>query len=720
MAISFLKDILLGDDIGEIKIKSFSHNILRIIILAVSSFTISLIVFLSNILGIFELKAYDLYSRYLNPIRSSGNIVVVQVDQESIDALSKEGITWPWPRQIYAPIIEYLSKADAIFIDILFTEPSSYGQEDDKILTDAFKKASNVYLPIFLSHQEEIMPSEEEEFIKHIAIKDKVSAGSIFNSVITPIDTFKSAIRGAGNVTISPDEDGVYRGIPLFFQLKQFIIPHFLLGYLIEKGVVKIKQDSIYINETEIPMVDGKLMLRFYRGNNPFKVFSAAEILKSYLDSNASITPAIQKDFFKGKVVFIGLTAAGLYDLKPISVSSISTGVLIHATTLDNILNKSFIRPINGIFVIAFMLLICLFISYSVLRRYSLLINLPLFVISLSTILLITAVLFKYALYMNIIPTVVSLMVSFIISVAYSYATEGRQRLLLKRTFLQYMDKRIANYLLENPSLIKPGGQNKRLTVFFADIAGFTTISERTTAEKIATMLHRVLNSLTEVIIRNNGVIDKYIGDCVMAFWGAPLETDKDEINACYSAIQCLDSLSELNSLFREEGFPEISIRIGIHSGDAIAGNIGSDRLFHYTAIGDTVNLASRLESVNKFFKTRIIISEDTIKETNNHFFTRELGVIEVKGKTLPVKIFELIGEKENISRNKKELVMPFHQGMMFYEDRKWNEAVQIFDEILEKYPHDGPSEFYKSRCEYLISNSFLTEDWNVIKFTEK
>jgi adenylate cyclase len=205
-----------------------------------------------------------------------------------------------------------------------------------------------------------------------------------------------------------------------------------------------------------------------------------------------------------------------------------------------------------------------------------------------------------------------------------------------------------------------------------------------------------------------------------MAFWGAPLETDKDEINACYAAIQCISSLSELNNLFRAEGFPEIAIRIGIHSGDAIAGNIGSDRLFHYTVIGDTVNLASRLESVNKFFKTRIIISEDTIKETDNHFFTRGLGLIEVKGKTLPIKIFELIGEKENIAPDKRELVTLFHQGITFYEDRKWREASQIFDEILEKYPNDGPSEFYKSRCEYLISNSFLTEDWNIIKFTEK
>jgi adenylate cyclase len=391
-------------------------------------------------------------------------------------------------------------------------------------------------------------------------------------------------------------------------------------------------------------------MLRYYRGDHPFRVYSAAQILKSYLDSNASAIPAIQKDFFKAKIVILGLTAAGLYDLKPTSISSISTGVLINATTLANIINRDFMRPVNGIFVIILMLLICFFISYSVLRHHSLLINLSLCFISLSIILIILAALFKEAMYMNVTSPVTALIMSFIISVAYSYATEGKQRLLLKRTLLQYMDKRIADYLLENPSLIKPGGKNKRLTVFFGDIAGFTSISEKAPAEKIATMLHRVLNSLTEVIIRNNGVIDKYIGDCVMAFWGAPLETEKDEINACFAAIQCIDSLSEVNNSFREEGFPEIAIRIGIHSGDAIAGNIGSDRLFHYTAIGDTVNLASRLESVNKFFKTRIIISEDTIKETDNHFFTRELGIIEVKGKTLPIKIFELIADKENIS----------------------------------------------------------------------
>jgi len=140
--------------------------------------------------------------------------------------------------------------------------------------------------------------------------------------------------------------------------------------------------------------------------------------------------------------------------------------------------------------------------------------------------------------------------------------------------------------------------KNKRVTVFFADIAGFTTIAEKTPPEEVASMLHRILNSLTEVIISKDGVIDKYIGDCVMAFWGAPLDSDKDELNACCASIECIESIHEINKDFKSKGISEIEIRIGIHSGEAIAGNLGSDRIFHYTVIGDTVNLASRLESV--------------------------------------------------------------------------------------------------------------------------
>ena len=680
----------------------------------------SLLILLSNILGLFELKAYDLFSRHLNPARPSGGIVIVELDQQSIDALSEQGISWPWPRQMYAPIVEHLSEADAVFMDILFTEPSSYGQEDDLILAEAFKKASNVYLPVFLSQKRGAVSAQDEEFIKNISVKGEISQAPSFNSAITPIDVFKSSIAGSGNVTISPDEDGVYRRVPLFFGLKQYVVPNLVLSHVVQKDMVKIIQSSIYVEDTKVPLTDGKLLLRYYTQDNPFTVFSASQIINSYLDSDASRTPAVRRDFFKGRTVFVGFTAAGLYDLKPTSISSISTGVLIHATTLENILNGNFIKSVSVIFVIVFMLLICLIVSSSVLRSHSLVLNLSFFIVSLLVIVMLLAALFKASLYMNIISPISSLVISFLISVAYSYATEGRQRLFLKATFSQYMDKKIADYIMENPSLIKPGGKVRRVTVFFADLAGFTSFAEIISPEKVATVLHKVLNALTEVLIGNQGVIDKYIGDSIMAFWGAPFDTDKDEINACQAAIECLEALREINIELVAEGLPELRIRIGIHSGHAIAGNIGSDRLFHYTVIGDTVNLASRLESANKFFKTSIIISEDTLKETGNSFFTRELGSIAVKGKLQPVKVFELIGEEQGADPNKRELVLLYRRGMDFYKGRKWHEAAEVFMEILKNYPDDGPSQFYRDRCEYILSNSHLTQDWDVIKFTEK
>jgi len=692
----------------------------QIIALACISFAVSLIIFLTGISGTFEYKAFDLFSKYLNPPHPSDNILIVQVDQQSIDALSKEGITWPWPRQMYAPIIEYLSEAEAVFMDILFTEPSSYGQEDDVILSKAIKKASNVYLPLFLTGQQRAITAEDEGFLKRLSVRDKISAPLSFNSVIVPIDTLRDAIRGTGNVTISPDEDGVYRRIPLIFQLKQHVIPHFVLSYLLQKRIVNIANGSLYAKDTTIPLTDGKLILRYYREKNPFPLFSFVDLLNSYIAGTKQKLQIIKKDLFKGKIVFIGLTAAGLYDLKPTSILSISSGALIHATTLSNIINKNFITKLHWIYVILFMLLICVFIAYSVLKHHSMYINLSIFIISLIVIVTIIASLFKNSLYINIIPPLVSLVFSFIISVAYSYAVEGKERLFIKRTFSQYMDKKIVDYLLQNPSLIKPGGQKRRVTAFFADIAGFTTIAEKHSPEDTAVILHRVLNSLTEVIIQNGGVVDKYIGDCIMAFWGAPVETDHDQVNACNAALQCIESLKELNNAFPKKGSPEIALRIGIHTGDAIAGNIGSDRLFNYTVIGDTVNLASRLESVNKVFKTKIIVSEDTINGTGNEFFARELGLIEVKGKTIPVKIFEIIGEEGRIPSEKREVVMPFNQGLTLYKEKKWHEALGLFDNILKQNIEDGPSEFYKKKCEYYIANPPLTKNRDIVKMTEK
>jgi adenylate cyclase len=691
----------------------------KIIILSAVSFGISLAIFSFGMLDTFEFKAYDLFSRNLNPDESYGDIVIVHVDQQSLDSLSDQGINWPWPRQIYAPLIEYLSEADAVFIDILFTEASMYGQQDDQILADAFKKASNVYLPVFLTNNKREIKETEEEFLKKVRIKETIPAGMLYKYAITPLDIFKPAVR-AGNVTIPPDKDGIYRKVPLVFKAGDLTIPHFILDYLLRKGPVTLRDETLYTDGTEIPLVNGMLNLRYSRKERPFVRIPAADILRSYLDSGSSEDPVYRKEYFMGKKVFIGLTAPGLYDLKPTSMSSISTGVSIHAATLENIIDKNFLRTVNSFWVVFFMFVMCVLTSSFVLKFHSIYANLSVFFISLAVTVSIPAVLFMNAFYMNIIFPSLSFITAFIIAAAYSYATEGKERRFVKRAFLQYMDRNVVEHILKNPELIKPGGQKRRVTVFFTDIAGFTSLAEKIPAEETARILHTILNSFTETIINNRGVIDKYIGDCIMAFWGAPLDTEEDEINACYSALQCIESLHEINRSIGPDRPVDISVRVGIHTGNAVAGNLGSDRLFDYTVIGDTVNLASRLESANKYFGTKIIVTEETLQKTGDIFFAREIGLIAVKGKSVPVRIFELIAENEKADPDTKEAISMFTRAMDQYNKGELQEALDLFRAVLEMRPQDGPSEFYIKRCEDLMSKPELTSEFNIIKLEGK
>lgn len=687
-------------------------------VVAASAFLFSLLLAGTPLVRSFEHKTFDLLSRHLNPGNTPDDIVIVAVDQQSIDNLGETLVYWPWPRQIYAPIVEYLSEADAVFIDILFTEPSSSGHQDDLIFADAVKKAANVYLPVFLTAGKRDLQQDEREFLAGIAVKSRVEGIGRFDSAVLPVDALRSSLQGAGNVTVAPDEDGVYRGVPLFFNLNQMTIPNFFMSYFLRNSIVTVADGTLYSGKTEIPLHKGLLRLRYSK--KEFAKIPAVDILRSFLDSQESKPPQYRKDFFKGKKVFIGYTAAGLYDMKPTPVSAFSTGVEVHATALENVLHNNFIRTVPAGYGHALSLILCIAISFIVLKYHALHINLAVFSGLLIFAVLVPALLFWQAYYLRSIQPVLALITGFMLSAVYSYATEGRQRRFIKRTFSQYMDQQLVDYVLKNPGLIKPGGQRRQATVFFADIAGFTSIAERVQPEELAKMLHCVLNEFTEVIIRNRGVIDKYIGDCVMAFWGAPVGREEDEADACHAALDCLAALEEINRGFSQAGQPEISVRIGIHSGEVIAGNLGSDRLFDFTVVGDTVNTASRLESANKFFGTRIIISEETRGRTGALFATRELGLIEVKGKSRPVRVHELIGTKGAATLEGEQVSEFFHRGLSAFREQQWQEAGSMFDRVLEIRPADGPSLFYKNRLEGLLSGLDLTDRPDILRMMEK
>jgi adenylate cyclase len=698
---------------GTQSANTLRSKLMRIMLISTVSLLLAALA-LTPLFSTFELKAYDLLSRLFNQDTGHREIVIVQVDQASLDSLAAEGVTWPWPRQVYAPLFERLAQADAVFVDIIFSEPSSYGNEDDSILAATLAHTGNVFLPVFATANKRIMDAAGQGFLDRLAVRDVTLPSGSLPYAITPIAPLASAAHGGGNVMIKPDRDGVYRRLPLLYQAADRILPHFVLGHLLEHKVITVVQGVLTRSGVPLPLDGGALLVRFPRGAKPYEVVSAVDLIS---EAGAARYPL---SWFKGKKVFLGLTAAGLYDLKPTAVSAVTSGVTVHAATLDALLHGDYLQRVPTSLVVLFMAGIVVAVCGFVLTHTSMLANLIL-VLAMSLVAFgLPAALFTQGWYLALIPSLAALVSSFGVASIYSYATEGRERRFVRRAFSQYMDETIVAHLLKNPELIKPGGQRRRVTVFFADIAGFTTIAEQFPPEETALMLHDVLNAVSEEVIRHHGVIDKYIGDCVMAFWGAPLESPDAAKNACSAALAFLEALEQVNQDFKARGLGAISMRVGLHTGDVIVGNLGSDRLFDYTVIGDTVNLASRLESANKYFSTRIMISEDTLRDAGEGFVVRELGLIAVKGKVHPIRIYELLAEAGRAPLELLQWADQYRQAMELFHDRKWLAGGELFDALLLQHPQDGPAARYRDWCRDCFNSSPLTDDWNVIHMTEK
>ncbi len=695
----------------------------NLLILWIVCCSLSMLVFAGKALDTFEWKAFDRFSRALNPAQGPDSLVVVQIDQESVDALSRMGNQWPWPRQIYAPLVEYMAAADAVFIDLIYSEPSSYGVQDDEIFAAAVGAAGNVYLPLFLTNKKDVLNPEDEIFLREkAALPGLPPSGTEYRSAVTPIKPLRKNIRGAGNanVTLPPEHDGVYRIIPLVAQVENLAVPQFMLGPLLRKNILAIQNGMLLNRGEEISRVENGVLIRFFTNEKPFTTLSAAEVLQAYLDSAAREKPQLSKDFFRGKTVFIGPTAAGLYDLKPTPTVAVSTGILINATLYENLLTKSYFRPVPPAILMLAIALLSAAMIVLVVRFYSIALNIGGFLVLLAFATALPAALFTNGYYMPILYAPFSVFVSFAFAVAYSYATEGKERRFIKSTFSHYMDKTLVEYVLQNPRLIRPGGDRHTVTIFFSDMAGFTALSEQLDPQALALLLHRAHTAFTGVIIRNGGVIDKYIGDAVMAFWGAPLKRQDDEARACAAALECMEALAALNRELAREGKSSLAVRIGLHTGEAIVGNMGSEQVFAFTAVGDTVNLASRLEGANKYLGSKILISESTALAAGDDFLVRELGLIEVKGKKIPVRIFELLAKKETAAPETLALASAYSEAYEQMRAGKIDAACSALAELVANYPEDGPSQFHKTRCERFREYPSLTDGALHITMSDK
>ncbi len=418
-------------------------------------------------------------------------------------------------------------------------------------------------------------------------------------------------------------------------------------------------------------------------------------------------------EFLKDKILIFGATAKAIYDLRVTPFDENFPGAETHVNIVDNLLRNNFLYSSRQEeWQMPLFLLILGTILTLLLAQLG----------AVSGILLTSAMLagtvvfdqiyfFQNGLVIAVIFPVFLIGGLYVALTFYKYFTEERGKRELKQTFQKYVSPAVVDEILADPGNIELGGKKLRLTVFFSDVRGFTTISEKLDPRALSDLLNSYLTPMTELVFENRGTLDKYMGDAIMAFFGAPIHYSDHAKFACRCALQSLEKLKELQEQLRAQGLPMIDIGIGLNTGDMSVGNMGSETVRSYTVMGDSVNLGSRLEGINKEYGTRIIISEFTYEEVKDSFVCREIDWVKVKGKILPVKIYELISEKA-VDADRQAMLEHFKRGYELYHQKQFEAALRTFNDALMKVPDDPVSKLYLVRCEEFIAEP-PPENWD-------
>ena len=520
-----------------------------------------------------------------------------------------------------------------------------------------------------------------------------------FKSAETNLERIGEGAAGFGTFNIIPEIDGIHRSVNLVYLYKGDIYPNLALealrhyrGGAVILDAAEYGIDSIHIDDLRLPVNEmGALMLSFYGPGGSFRTYSAADVLKGKVRAAA----------FKDKLVFLGVTEKGIYDIRPTPVDALFPGVELLSTAAGNALEGRFLIRDSRVAMMDYAMIFALplLLSFLVSRAHRTFVSLIIFSAIAALAVLLDFYLFSAeGLRVGPVYPSLSLAIAYLGNEAYRNIVVEKKSRYLRKAFSTYVSTQLVNEILKDPGKLKLGGEKRLITVLFSDIRGFTTLSERLAPEGLVALLNEYLSPMTRIVLDEEGMLDKYIGDAIMAVFNAPVEIPDHPMRACRTALEMIKKLDELNSGWEGKGWPRIEIGVGINSGEAVVGNMGAELRFDYTAIGDTVNLASRLEGINKLYGTNIIVSEQTYGCVKEDFLWRELDLVRVKGKERPSAIYELLGRRGE-SGDDEELSRLFSRALSLYRERKFADAEGLFKAVLERFPGDGPSEVYMERC---------------------
>ena len=698
---------------------------LQILLLTVVGAMIAILVEVSGLATSVELKTLDWrFQQASHPEDADTSIIMVAIDQNSLEAFADRNVQWPWPREVYGVVLDYLRAAGAevVAFDIEFSRRDFDRRETDGVVSDsmfadAVARNGSVVLATYLSTRERGDQAGSKILPRHLA-KGRFSSIAVptFTRATAPLPELQQAARHLAITNFESDADEIARRVPLVYRFQNGFIPYFGLAcYLVDRHIPFSALDSL---ASTIPVGhDGRFLLYYYgRGGTEgvFRYYPFAALMSSALAVQSGGTPILATSVFRGKKVIIGGTAPGLLDFKPTPFTSFEPypGMEIHATMLSNLLNRHFLRESPPwlafllIFVLSSLSAMSLFLS----RRLPA--ALGIFAIIAAVFLGLAFLLFAVSrLWLPIVSPGIALLATFLGAALFSYATEGRQKRELRRAFNRYLSPTVVGEILANPKALELGGKMAVGTVYFSDIKDFTTIAESMQPKELVRNLNEYLSVATDLILNREAFLDKYIGDAVMAIFGAPIIKQDHATLACLTALEIQRTLEELYRR-KPAGAPRFTTRIGLHSGKMILGNIGSTKRVDYTAIGDTVNLASRLEGVNKVFGTRIMISETVYQQARDAIAVRELDLIRVKGRNVPIRIYELIGEEGSLNEQQREYYALFAEALQLYRKQMWEPARRQFENLLGLKPDDGACRTYTERCA-LLSLQRFPADWD-------
>lgn len=732
-------------------------------LIAFSSFLLILVLSFMRlpIVEMMDLKAYDLSLISRGSQKVHPNITIAVIDEKSLDAEGR----WPWPRSYMANLINLLGEdgARVIGFDVGFFEPEKnpivdfIGQLDqrlyhlkikdsgidqliletrkaadtDQILADAIKHTpSDVVLGYFFHMSDpglDPVPNEADIQKRLRALKTsrytKVrfkntgqETPSFFNALVPEVnlDLFMDATPYSGYFNTAADSDGVVRRLPLAIQCRQQRFPplSLLCSWLyLDRPELHINMDeygvrTLSLGNKEIPTDEfGQLLINYPGPAGSFPVYSITDIL------HKNIKPGT----FKNKIVLVGVSASGLNDNRTTPFGPDHPGVEIHAAAISNILNNIFLTRSKWalLFDIAAVMAVILTLAIAI-PRLSALAGFGFATLILGLQVLGTQLVFlKLNIWINMIYPMLAVIFTYVPLTVNGYFTETRERKKIKKIFSQYASADMIEEIVKEPGKLKLGGEEKNITVMFSDLANFTNISEKRTPSEVVDVMSHYFTEMTDYVFSHKGTLTEYVGDELMALYGAPLYQEDHAQNACKTALAMQAHLNEHRKHATRTGQPELHARIGINTGEMLVGNLGSDYRFSYGALGDNVNLASRLEGLNKIYGTKIIVGNQTYQQVKGLFRFRKLGDVKVKGRQTPERVFELIGNMDDkLSDMQTTALACYEAGYNAYLIQDWPEAIKQFEDGLKALPYDTSFEVMLHRCS-MYSKRPPIEDWD-------